>query len=100
MEYPPRYERSSKYKDIKNENVASLTEKAKIIFFRSVGFADWFVGLKGYSKFEPKPFWKKNWSVKKLWKLLVPGNGLLIQIKMRDYIDRGVIPPKRVTSPT
>ena len=51
-----RYERSSKYKDIKNENVASLTEKAKIIFFRSVGFADWFVGLKGYSKFEPKPF--------------------------------------------
>ena len=43
MEYPPRYERSSKYKDIKNENVASLTEK---IFFRSVGFADWFVGLK------------------------------------------------------
>ena len=59
MEYPPRYERSSKYKDIKNENVASLTEKAKIIFFRPVGFADWFVGLKGYSKFEPKPFWKK-----------------------------------------
>ena len=55
MEYPPRYERSSKYKDIKNENVASLTEKAKIIFFRSVGFADWFVGLKGYSKFAPKP---------------------------------------------
>ena len=53
LEYPPRYERSSKYKDIKNENVASLTEK---IFFRSVGFADWFVGLKGYSKFEPKPF--------------------------------------------
>ena len=60
MEYPPRYERSSKYKDIKNENVASLTEKAKIIFFRSVGFADWFVGLKGYSKFEPKPFWKET----------------------------------------
>ena len=56
MEYPPRYERSSMYKDIKNENVASLTEKN---FFRSVGFADWFVGLKGYSKFEPKPFWKK-----------------------------------------
>ena len=26
-----------------NENVASLTEKANI--FRSVGFADWFVGL-------------------------------------------------------
>ena len=60
MEYPPRYERSSKYKDIKNENVASLTEKAKIIFFRSVGFADWFVGLKGYSKFAPKPFWKET----------------------------------------
>ena len=59
MEYPPRYERSSKYKDIKNENVASLTEKAKIIFFRSVGFADWFVGLKRYSKFAPKPFWKE-----------------------------------------
>ena len=50
----------SKYKDIKNENVASLTEKAKVIFFRSVGFADWFVGLKGYSEFAPKPFWKET----------------------------------------
>ena len=64
----------SKYKDNnKNENVASLTEKAKVItFFRSVGFADWFVGLKGYSKFAP--FMKRNWSVKTPWKLLVPGN--------------------------
>ena len=31
---------------IKKENVASLTEKAKINIFRSVGFADWFVGFK------------------------------------------------------
>ena len=55
-----------------NENVASLTKKAKIIFFRSVGFADWFVGLKGYSKYAPKPlinFLKRNWSVKTLRKL-------------------------------
>ena len=100
MEYPPRYERSLKYKDIKNENVASLTEKAKIIFFRSVGFDDWFVGLKGYSKFEPKPFWKKKLVREKAVEVARLGNGLLIQIKMRDYIDRGVIPPKRVTSPT
>ena len=35
-----------------------------------------------------------------LWKLLVPGNGLLVQIKMRDYMDGGVIPSKRVTLPT
>ena len=41
-------------------------------FFRSVGFADWFVGLKGYSKFAP--VLKRNWSVKTPWKLLVPGN--------------------------
>ena len=33
------------------------TEKAKIvIFFRSVDFADWFGGLKRYSKFAQKPF--------------------------------------------
>ena len=44
MEYPPRYERIRSIK-ISNENVASLTEKAKIIIFSSVGFADWFVGL-------------------------------------------------------
>ena len=48
MEYPPRYERIRSIKIIKkNENVASLAEKAKIIiFFRSVDFADWFGGLK------------------------------------------------------
>ena len=40
-----------------NIHHAMKTEKAKIvIFFRSVDFADWFVGLKGYSKFAPKPF--------------------------------------------
>ena len=36
------------------ENVTPL--KAKIIIFRSVDFAEWFVGLKRYSKFAPKPF--------------------------------------------
>ena len=30
--------------------------KANIIIFRSVGFADRFVGLKRYSKFASKPF--------------------------------------------
>ena len=58
MEYPPGYERIRSIKIIKkNENVASLSENAKIIiFFRSVDFADWFVGLKRYSKLAPKPF--------------------------------------------
>ena len=56
MEYPPGYERIRSIKISKKENVASLTEKAKIIIFRSVDFADWFVGLKRYSKFAQKPF--------------------------------------------
>ena len=48
MEHPPRYERI--------RSIKKMHEKAKIIFFRPLGFADWFVGLKGYSKFAPKPF--------------------------------------------
>ena len=86
MEYPPRYERIMYKDNNKNGNVASLTEKAKLIFFRSVGFPDWFV--------------QRDWSVKRSWKLLVSGYGLLVQIKMIDYMDREVNPPKRVTSPT
>ena len=30
--------------------------KAKNILFRSVGFGDWIVEFKRYSKFAPKPF--------------------------------------------
>ena len=34
----------------------NVIKKKQIIIFRSVGFADWFVGLERYSKFAPKPF--------------------------------------------
>ena len=34
----------------------NVIKKKQIIIFRSVGFADCFVGLERYSKFAPKPF--------------------------------------------
>ena len=37
-------------------SMSAFEKKAKNIIFRSVGFADWFVEFKRYSKFAPKPF--------------------------------------------
>ena len=33
-----------------------IVKKAKNVMFRSVGFGDWFVEFKRYSKLAPKPF--------------------------------------------
>ena len=42
--------------NISKRKTKRLIKRQKNIIFRSVGFADWFIEIKRYSDFAPKPF--------------------------------------------
>ena len=61
-----RFRSISRYQKLNNETSSKAKKKTKISH-RSVGFADWLMGLKTFSKFAPKNALKINWSRKTSW---------------------------------